>query len=72
MFEDWIVNLEGIEDVFVIVSGMVVVNGVLMCFVKFGDYIVLVKVLFGLCLYVLDVLVCFGVEISYVDGIDLE
>lgn len=73
MFEDWMVDLEGVEVGFVIVLGMVVVNGVLMLILKVGDYVVFVCVLFGLCFYILeDVLVWFGVEIILVDGCDLD
>lgn len=71
MFEDRIANLEGTEDAFATASGMAAVNGALMCFAKPGDHIVSSKALFGSCLYVLDVLARFGVEISYVDGTDL-
>jgi len=72
MFEDRIANLEGAEDAFATASGMAAVNGALMCFAKPGDHIVSAKALFGSCLYVLDVLARFGVEISYVDGTDIE
>ncbi|CAM3138264.1 O-succinylhomoserine sulfhydrylase [Paracoccus aminovorans] len=72
MFEDRIADLEGTEDAFATASGMAAVNGALMCFAKPGDHIVSSKALFGSCLYVLDVLARFGVEVSYVDGTDLE
>ena len=72
MFEDRIADLEGTEDAFATASGMAAVNGALMCFANPGDHIVSSKALFGSCLYVLDVLARFGVEISYVDGTDLE
>ncbi|KRW93463.1 O-succinylhomoserine sulfhydrylase [Paracoccus sp. MKU1] len=72
MFEDRIANLEGTEDAFATASGMAAVNGALMCLVKPGDHIVSSRALFGSCLYVLDVLARFGVEVSYVDGTDLD
>jgi len=72
MFEDRIANLEGTEDAFATASGMAAVNGALMCFAKPGDHIVSSRALFGSCLYVLDVLVRFGVEVTYVDGTALE
>ncbi|MFC3568240.1 O-succinylhomoserine sulfhydrylase [Paracoccus sp. TOH] len=72
MFEDRIANLEGTEDAFATASGMAAVNGALMCFLKPGDHIVSSRALFGSCLYVLDVLARFGVEVSYVDGTELE
>ncbi|RCW88941.1 O-succinylhomoserine sulfhydrylase [Paracoccus lutimaris] len=71
MFEDRIASLEGAEDAFATASGMAAVNGALMCFLKPGDHIVSAKALFGSCLYVLEVLARFGVEVSYVDGTDL-
>ncbi|MDQ7775417.1 O-succinylhomoserine sulfhydrylase [Paracoccus aminovorans] len=72
MFEDRIASLEGTEDAFATASGMAAVNGALMCFAKPGDHIVSSRALFGSCLYVLDVLTRFGVEVSYVDGTDLD
>ncbi|MBP8932226.1 MAG: O-succinylhomoserine sulfhydrylase [Paracoccus sp.] len=72
MFEDRIADLEGAEDAFATASGMAAVNGALMCFLKPGDHIVSAKALFGSCLYVLDVLARFGVQVSYVDGTDLD
>jgi len=72
MFEDRIANIEGAEDAFATASGMAAVNGALMGFVKPGDHIVSSRALFGSCLYVLDLLARFGVEISYVDGTDIE
>ncbi|UFS66766.1 O-succinylhomoserine sulfhydrylase [Paracoccus denitrificans] len=71
MFEDRIADLEGTEDAFATASGMAAVNGALMCLVKPGDHIVSSRALFGSCLYVLDVLARFGVEVTYVDGTDL-
>lgn len=71
MFEDRIADLEGTEDAFATASGMAAVNGALMCFAKPGDHIVSSKALFGSCLYILDVLARFGVEVSYVEGTDL-
>lgn len=72
MFEDWIKMLEGVEVVCVIVSGMVVVNFVLMVLVKVGDYVIVVKVLFGFCCYICEILLLwFGVESMLVDGIDI-
>lgn len=72
MFEDRIASLEGAEDAFATASGMAAVNGALMCFARPGDHIVSSRALFGSFLYVLDVLARFGVEVSYVDGTDLE
>ncbi len=72
MFEDRIADLEGAEDAFATASGMAAVNGALMCFLKPGDHIVSARALFGSCLYVLDVLARFGVQVTYVDGTDLD
>lgn len=72
MFEDRMASLEGTEDAFATASGMAAVTGVLMCMSKPGDHIVSSKALFGSCIYVLDVLAKFGVEITYVDGTDLD
>ncbi|SIQ65045.1 O-succinylhomoserine sulfhydrylase [Paracoccus thiocyanatus] len=72
MFEDRMADLEGTEDAFATASGMAAVNGALMCFAKPGDHIVSSRALFGSCLYVLDLLARFGVEVTYVDGTDLD
>ncbi len=71
MFEDRMASLEGTEDAFATASGMAAVNGVLMSICKPGDHIVSAKALFGSCIYILDLLVKFGVEVTYVDGTDL-
>ncbi|MFD1882314.1 O-succinylhomoserine sulfhydrylase [Paracoccus pacificus] len=72
MFEDRIADLEGTEDAFATASGMAAVNGALMAMVKPGDHVVAARALFGSCLYVLDILQKFGVEVSFVDGTDLD
>lgn len=72
MFEDRIAALEGTEDAFATASGMAAVNGALFSMCKPGDHVVAARALFGSCLYVLDLLARFGVEVSYVDGTDLD
>ena len=72
MFEDRIAALEGTEDAFATASGMAAVNGALFSMCKPGDHVVAARALFGSCLYVLDLLARFGVELSYVDGTDLD
>lgn len=73
MFEDRIASLEGVEAGFATASGMAAVNGALMALVRAGDHIVSSRALFGSCLYILEgVLGRFGVEITLVDGRDLE
>lgn len=73
MFEDRIAALEGTEDAFATASGMAAVNGALMAMLKAGDHVVAGRALFGSCLYILDeVLPRFGVEVTLVDGTDLD
>ncbi len=72
MFEDRIAALEGTEDAFATASGMAAVNGAMFAMCKPGDHVVAARALFGSCLYVLDLLVRFGVKVSYVDGTDLD
>ncbi|MBA48649.1 MAG: O-succinylhomoserine sulfhydrylase [Paracoccus sp.] len=72
MFEDRIAALEGTEDAFATASGMAAVNGAMFSLCVPGDHVVAARALFGSCLYVLDLLRRFGIEVSYVDGTDLE
>ena len=73
MFQDRIAVLEGAEDAFATASGMAAVSGALCAMVSSGDHIVAARALFGSCLYVLEeVLRRFGVEVSFVDGTDID
>ena len=73
MFENRIAALEGAEDAFATASGMAAVSGALLAMLKAGDHVVAARALFGSCLYVLeDVLTRYGVEVSFVDGTDLD
>ncbi|PJE32060.1 O-succinylhomoserine sulfhydrylase [Pseudooceanicola antarcticus] len=73
MFEDRIAQLEGAEAAFATASGMAAVNNALMASLKAGDHVVAARALFGSCLYILEkVLVRYGVELTLVDGTDLE
>ena len=73
MFEERIAGLEGAEDAFATASGMAAVNAALVSMLKSGDHVVSARALFGSCLYILeDVLTRFGVEVTFVDGIDLD
>lgn len=73
MLEDRMAELEGVEAGFATASGMAAVNGALMSMLKAGDHIVSSRALFGSCLYILeDILVRFGVELTLVDGRDLD
>ncbi len=72
MFEERIAGLEGTEDAFATASGMAAVAGALMAMLRAGDHVVSSRALFGSCLYVLEeVLVRYGVEVTFVDGADL-
>ena len=73
MFEDRIAALEGSEDAFATASGMAAVSGALTSMLRAGDHVVSSRALFGSCLYILEeVLSRYGVEVSFVDGTDLE
>lgn len=73
MFEDRIAALEGAEDGFATASGMAAVSGALMSMLKAGDKVVSARALFGSCLYVLeDILTRYGVDVTFVDGTDLD
>ncbi|WP_309668045.1 O-succinylhomoserine sulfhydrylase [Tabrizicola sp.] len=73
MFEERIAALEGTEDAFATASGMAAVSGALTSMLRAGDHVVSSRALFGSCLYVLEeVLVRFGVKVTFVDGTDLD
>jgi O-succinylhomoserine sulfhydrylase len=73
MFEERIAALEGAEDSFATASGMAAVSGALTAMLRAGDHVVAAQALFGSCLYVLEeVLTRFGVEVTFVDGTDLD
>ncbi len=73
MFEDRIAALEGAEDAFATASGMAAVNGALTSMLRSGDHVVSARALFGSCLYILEeVLTRYGVEVTFVDGADLD
>jgi len=73
MFEERIALIEGAEDAFATASGMAAVSGALTAMLKAGDHVVSARALFGSCHYVLDeVLRRFGVEVTFVDGTDLD
>lgn len=73
MFEDRIAALEGTEDAFATASGMAAVNGALVSMLRAGDHVVSARALFGSCLYILEeILTRFGVEVTFVDGADLD
>jgi O-succinylhomoserine sulfhydrylase len=73
MFEDRIAQIEGAEDAFACASGMAAVSGALTALLKAGDHVVSARALFGSCIYVLEeVLGRYGVEVTFVDGTDLD
>ena len=73
MFEERIATLEGAEDAFATASGMAAVNGALTAMLRAGDHVVSARALFGSCLYILEeVLTRYGVEVTFVDGTDLD
>lgn len=73
MFEERMASLEGAEDAFATASGMAAVSGALMSMLNAGDHVVSARALFGSCLYVLEeVLTRYGVEVTFVDGADLD
>ncbi len=73
MFEDRIAALEGTEDAFATSSGMAAVNGALTSLLRAGDHVVSARALFGSCLYILEeILTRYGVEVTFVDGTDLD
>ena len=72
MFEDRIAAIEGTEDAFATASGMAAVNGALTSMLRAGDHVVAARALFGSCLYILELLSRFGVEVTLVDGTDLD
>jgi O-succinylhomoserine sulfhydrylase len=73
VFEDRIAALEGTEDAFATASGMAAVSGALTSMLRAGDHVVSARALFGSCLYILEeVLRRYGVEVTFVDGTDLE
>lgn len=73
MFEDRIAALEGAEAAFATASGMAAVSGALTSMLRAGDHVVSSRALFGSCHYILDeILTRFGVEVTFVDGTDLD
>ena len=73
VFEDRIAALEGTEDAFATASGMAAVSGALTAMLRAGDHVVSSRALFGSCLYILEeVLTRYGVEVIFVDGLDLD
>ncbi|GLQ34582.1 O-succinylhomoserine sulfhydrylase [Amylibacter marinus] len=73
MFEQRIAALEGAEDAFATASGMAAVSGTLFSMLRAGDHIVSAKALFGSISFVIDdVLRRWGIEVTLVDGTNLD
>jgi O-succinylhomoserine sulfhydrylase len=73
MFEERMASLEGAEDAFATASGMAAVHGAIFAQVNAGDHVVAARALFGSCLYIIETLLPrFGVEVTLVDGTDLD
>ncbi len=73
MFEERMATLEGAEDAFATASGMAAVHGAMFSQLRAGDHVVSARALFGSCLYIIETLLPrFGVEVTLVDGTDLD
>ena len=73
MFEQRMALLEGAEAARATATGMAAVTAALMGQVRAGDHVVAPRQLFGSCLYIVaDLLPRFGVELTIVDGNDLD
>lgn len=65
--------LEGAQAACVMASGMAAVFASIMCQIKSGDHFIASKVLFGSCFHIATkILPNYGIEVSLVDGTDLE
>jgi len=73
MFEERMIALERAEDARATATGMAAVSSAVLCFLNVGDHIVSAKALFGSCRYVVETLLPrFGVEVTLIDGSDLD
>ena len=73
MFEERMIALEGAEDARATATGMAAVSSAVLSFLNAGDHIVSAKALFGSCRYVVETLLPrFGVEVTLIDGSDLD
>jgi O-succinylhomoserine sulfhydrylase len=73
MLERRLELLENAERACVMASGMAAVFASIMCSIKPGDHFIASRVLFGSCFYIAtQILPRLGVEVTLVDGADLE
>lgn len=73
MFEKRMCALEGAEEGRATTSGMAAVAAAILCQVQAGDHVISARAVFGSCRYIVDtILPRYGVEISIIDGSDIE
>ena len=73
MFEKRLAQLDGSETAFATASGMAAVFNSILCQVKKGDHLISSTALFGSCREIIkNILPRFGVEITFVDGRNIE
>ena len=73
MFEDRAAQMEGAEAAFATGSGMAAVFASLLCQLRAGDHVVSARALFGSCYFIVtELLPRWGIEVTLVDGSDLE
>jgi len=73
MFEERLAALEGAESCLALGSGMAAVQAALLGQVSAGDRVIAARAMFSSCLWILDTLLPrFGVEVTFVDGDDLD
>ena len=73
MFQDRMRLIEGAPACRATATGMAAVFASMACLVKAGDRVVGSRALFGSCLYILtEILPRYGVEVTIVDGADLD
>jgi O-succinylhomoserine sulfhydrylase len=73
MFEERLALLEGADEAAATATGMAAVHAALMSQLRAGDRVVAARLLFGSCHYILsEILPRFGVEVTLVDGAELD
>ncbi|MFD1197867.1 O-succinylhomoserine sulfhydrylase [Brucella gallinifaecis] len=73
MFEKRMCALEGAEEARAFTSGMAAVSAAILCQVQAGDHVISARAVFGSCRYIVEtILPRYGVEVSIIDGSDIE
>jgi O-succinylhomoserine sulfhydrylase len=73
MFEERIALLEGAPVARATATGLAAVTAAMLCHLNAGDHVIAARALFGGCRYIVEeVLPRFGIEITLVDGTDLD